>query len=104
MVRKTDKPQLAEAKLKKEAELLRQYYSRVLSTIEGKAVFRDIMQLCKWKHNDMVINPQSGEVNTQSTLYNVARKSVYCQIRQRLTPEYRDIIEADYQDGELENA
>ena len=70
-------------------------FNLVAATPEGKKVFKQLMEICGFKKPSVVLDPSTGEVNSQSTVYNEARRNLYLQIRALIRPEYLNEIEAE---------
>lgn len=76
---------LAEIKKREaEAAILRKAFNETFSSAAGKKVLRWIMDQSGYQKSDIVADPQNGEIMSQSTLYNIARRLFYLQIRSKI--------------------
>ncbi len=71
------------------------YYRQTFATAEGKKVLRHLAQELGYQLTSVVVNPQNGQVNTDGLLFNEVRRSVYLEIRQRLTKDI--LMEVEYE-------
>ncbi len=90
--RKKQKEAQAE-ELKKHNRELRNIFAVVCGQAEGILVFRHIMRQCGYQKPSVVANPNSGEINTNSTVYNEARRNLYLSLRKLIPQKYLKQIE-----------
>lgn len=76
-----------------EMERLRRAVNRIAETEDGKIVFNYLMALCGFSVSSLVINPVSNEINSKSTIYHEARKTVYYNLRGLIEKEHLKEIE-----------
>ena len=78
---------------KKDAhEQLRDAYSAMAEFPEGREVLRHIFKLCGYSAPLLRV-ANTGEVNVQASMYNLARRDVWLDIRQYLGKVEREWIE-----------
>jgi len=70
-----------EKKEKEKAALLKRDIRETFATGFGQRTLRYIMDLCGYQRPSVVADPSSGEVMTQSTVYNEARRNLYLTLR-----------------------
>lgn len=75
-----------------EAELKRAF-SLVASTEEGRIVLQHICAVTGYGGRLYTYDPQTFEVNTQASMHNLARRTVWIDIQKELTPNQRRVIE-----------
>ncbi len=63
------------------------------STPEGIIAFRQLMCMCGYNKSAVCGNPQSGDINLNSTLYNAARENLWNEFRQLIPVKARKKIE-----------
>lgn len=73
--------------------IVKRVINRLAKTQDGRVLFKYLSELCGFSVSSIVIDPNSGEINTNSTLYNEARKTVYYRIRQFIQKEDLKVIE-----------
>lgn len=78
---------------KKLFEFHRTNFIAVAATEEGLDLFRYIMSICNFQKYNITIDPQTGEVNRETSLYREARRSVYLDIRQYIPAKFLKKIE-----------
>lgn len=66
-----------EAKRKKLSDAI----NAVLSTDSGKELFKFIYGYCAFEKSALVVNPITRQVDKDSTLYNVALRDLYLELR-----------------------
>lgn len=67
--------------------------NRLVKTKDGQVFLKYLSGLCGFSVSSIVIDPNTGEININSTLYNEARKTVYYNIRQFIQKEDLKVIE-----------
>jgi hypothetical protein len=80
---------------KKDTEEFRKTVNRLFSTAEGKEVLKWMAKETGYGKSSMVVNPSTGEINVQSSLYMAARQTIYFKIRELLEPITLKEIEYD---------
>jgi hypothetical protein len=75
-----------EAKLKRD-KILAADMRKVFGSAEGQNVLRWMMVECGYQSQSVVADKQTQEIYVDSTIYNEARRNLYLQIRQYLTPK-----------------
>lgn len=73
-----------QAKEKEIRERLREAANMVAASNEGLILLKYILDLSGHKKHKAVVDPTSGEINIQSTVYNVARESLYLSVSKLL--------------------
>ncbi len=68
-------------------------FNTVVATEEGLDVFRFIMDICGYQKRSVLMDSQTGEVNKEATVYLEARRSIYLDIRQYISPKFLKKIE-----------
>lgn len=79
-------------------EKLDREFRAVMSFPEGRSVLRHILGLCRYN------SPLSRLDNVNATLYNVAQRDLWLQIRERIDPKERALIENYIEKIELKKA
>ncbi len=74
-------------------EKLREAINTIASTEDGKIFFSFLAKTCGFGQSQAVINIDTKEINTISSLWNVAREQVYLDIRKYLSKENKIRIE-----------
>lgn len=85
-------------------DAIKRAFNRIAQTKDGIVIFNHIMKLCGFSTSSLVVNPNSYEINVQSTLYNEARKTIYYELRKLINQEYLKSIEYQDNDNEKEDA
>ena len=80
------------AQQKQMAQLV-QCVSIASSSPEGIIAFRQIMLMCDYNKSVLALNPQTGRVNTEGTIYNVGRENLWKELRQLIPVKTRKKIE-----------
>lgn len=70
----------------KEERKLRQVINTVLKTAAGRDLFRHLHEICGFAKSSITVM-SSGEVATEATVYNEARRGIYLNVRNRAAPE-----------------
>lgn len=73
--------------------LLKQQLKRVLKTADGIAVFRYLFNECGYDRPSVVADPTTGEILTNSTNYNEARRNIWVKLRKLMPREPLIMIE-----------
>ena len=60
---------------------------KVFSSDEGVRVLRWLMLECGYQARSVVVNKQTQQIYTESTIYNEGRRNLYLQLRQYMTPK-----------------
>jgi hypothetical protein len=87
---------LKQERLKKRAEYkgrVKAALSSVLKTQDGQVVFRYLAEICdqfSYKH----VVPVAGGIDVPASMHNLARNSVYIDMRRMMTEEDKRIIES----------
>lgn len=66
---------------KAKAARIRNAFIKVSNTEAGRDVFRFLMEECGFHKPSVHANPQTGEIFTDNTVYNEARRNVYLTTR-----------------------
>ncbi len=66
----------------KKKRLLKRDFAIATSTPEGQNFARYILELCGFFQSDVIMNPETREINEKSTLYNCMRSNLWLEIRQ----------------------
>lgn len=72
---------------------IKRVINRLAQTPDGKVFFNFLMIKCGFATSSLVIDLNSQEINTNSSLYNEARKTVYYEIRRLIDKEQLKEIE-----------
>ena len=83
----------ARIQLDKERAIIKTALEAAVSDPNVAIVLRHIARISGFFQNARVINPQTGDVNANGTIYNVGRESVYLDLRRMMTDEVRTIVE-----------
>ena len=67
--------------------------ARLVRTEDGKIFINYLMRECGFARSSITVDTNSLEINTMSTIYNEARKTVYYKIRELIQQE--DLIEIE---------
>ena len=73
----------------REKARLKKAFCECFATESGKTVLKWIMEQCAYQTSEIVVNPQTGEINEKAALYNAIRRTLYTRIRKFL---HRDIL------------
>lgn len=76
----------------KKATNLQDAYAAMVEFPEGREVLRHIFNLCGYDKPLLTVN-SGGEVNMQASMYNLARRDIWLDIRQHLGKVEREWIE-----------
>ena len=87
-------------KINDKAKRIKQAYAGVAATRNGRIMIEDIMNLCGFHTPSVTVDPTTGEINTNSTIYNEARRNIYLTVRGRIPPKYRNMIETENSEDE----
>lgn len=84
---------------------IKRVINRIANTQDGKEFFNFLMLKCGFGVSSLVLDLNTHEINTNSSLYNEARKTVYYEIRKLIDKEFLKEIEymqlkEDSTDGE----
>lgn len=82
------------AKAKEQENRLKEAANIVAASAEGVILLKYIMDLSGHKKHKAVVDPTSGEINTQSTVWNVARESLYLSVSKLL--DERNLKRVEY--------
>lgn len=63
------------------------------STAEGIIAFRQLMCMCGYNQSTVAVNPQTGAVNIEGSIYNAARENIWKEFRQLIPVKTRKKIE-----------
>lgn len=88
-------PKQKETPETQELTRIKQALGRVSRTKDGKDVIRYIMHRCGFKTPSVVANPTTGEIYTDSTVYNEARRNLYLELRSLIPKEELNLIEME---------
>lgn len=72
---------------------IKEMYNMVFATPEGLMVLRDISELAGHNQTSVIVDPTTGEINIDSTVYNEARRNLYLQIREHVRPSILKKVE-----------
>lgn len=67
--------------------LLVESVNRLANTDDGQVFLNYLMKECGFSTSSIVIDEQTKEINSKSTIYNEARKTVYYNVRKLLKSE-----------------
>ena len=87
-----EKAQLKRAELAKDL-------NETFATGHGRRTLRYLMGLCGYQNPSVVADPATGEIQTQSTVYNEARRNLYLTLRKHLSKETLTAVEIDPPEG-----
>lgn len=73
--------------------IVKRAIDRLVKERDGQVFIKYLSELCGFSTSSIVIDPKSTEINTNSTIYNEARKTVYYNIRQLIRKEDLKVIE-----------
>jgi len=59
----------------------------VFSSPDGVRALRIIMEMCGYDKSDFAADPTTGEIQERGTLYNLARRTIYVELRRQIKPE-----------------
>lgn len=82
---------LAKKKLKKQSEDFekkRQEISKLFNTDSGIKILKLLRKSCNFDNVSTVLS-QHGEINTNATIYNEGRRSIYIELRKYLNNDLR---------------
>ncbi len=82
-----------EAKLKENNDRRREFFNVVAATEEGRDVFRYLAEILGFHKPSVIMNPKTGEVNRDTTVYLEARRSVYLDVRKYISDSNLKTIE-----------
>lgn len=66
---------------------------RCLASSDGQLFLFWLMKQCAWDDTSLVTDPTSGEINQLASIYNEARRGVYLNVRDLLTPDILKNVE-----------
>jgi len=66
---------------KEQAKIHARKINQAYSTADGRYALKWLMELSGYQVPSVVVDPQSGEVQVQSTIYNEARRNLYITVR-----------------------
>ena len=55
---------------------------------DSKVVLRYLMDHCGFHQSDIVINPETNEINPLATIHDLARRSLYMRVRSMIDPKF----------------
>jgi len=70
-----------ELKQKEKTEALRRDIRKTFASAHGRNTLRWLMQELGYQNYTVAVDPQSGEINPLTTVYNATRQGVYIKIR-----------------------
>ena len=83
-----------QAKFAKEAnDKLKAMFDAVAATEDGRNLFKYFMELLGFHKNTVTMNPTTGEINKEISVYLEARRSVYLDMRTNISDRYLKKIE-----------
>ena len=82
-----------------EREKVRKAVEAVALTDAGKELLRFLHRVCGFAEVNLVVNRQTGEVDTVATTYNECRRGVYLQVRSHVPAEILRDIEIPLETG-----
>lgn len=69
---------------------------KALATIpQGRTVLRYILAMTGYHNKIMLYNQQTSELNVQGSLYNLARRSIWHDLRSKMLPETIALLEKE---------
>lgn len=74
-------------------EHIRRVVNRLADTQDGQEFLNYLMRLCGFSASSLVIDVNTSEINTLSSIYNEARKTIYYEIRRLLDKDRLGKIE-----------
>ncbi len=85
------------------AKRLKADFARVASTEAGRNVFRWLAEQCGVFKPSVVAHPDTGEIFTNSTVYNESRRGLYLTMRGYIPAKQRIAIEYNPENEEMDN-
>lgn len=77
-------------------EVLEKAYSAVLSFPEGLTVLRHILELTGYTTDDIKrYDPKTSELNIHASLYNLAQRDLWIEIKKYITPKQQCVLEEE---------
>jgi hypothetical protein len=73
-------------KIQKENKELEEAFNRVFNTNDGKMLGRWLIKNCGFSEGSIVVD-SNGNISTDYTIYNEARRVVYLELRKFLNPD-----------------
>ena len=70
----------------KEAAKVGHALDNVLRSEDGRTVMTHLFRICGYNRSSVVVNPQTGDIKVDGTVYNEARRAVYLQLRRMASP------------------
>lgn len=80
-----EKDNSLQAERTREIERVKNFINGVAATPDGIELFKWLMDRCGFQKNNICVNPQTLEINVESSNYNEARRSVYLEVRRFLS-------------------
>lgn len=74
-------------------DVVKRALDRLAKTEDGKIFLNYLMRECGFARSSITVDATSLEINTLSTIYNEARKTVYYKVRELIKQE--DLIEIE---------
>lgn len=74
----------AERKRKQLADRERKAFAQVSNTENGRVIFRYLMRECGFTAPSVNVDPKTGEIFTDNTVYNEARRGLYLNVRKQI--------------------
>lgn len=84
---------LQDEKKKTQTGLLKKDFNTTFASSSGKRVLRWLMERCGYQKPSAVVDPATGKYQTESTIHNEARRILYLEIREFLTPDILGQVE-----------
>jgi hypothetical protein len=69
-----------------EERKLCQAIDAVLKTDAGRVLWAELFTRAGYNKSSIVVNPMTGEVKTEATVYNESRRKFYIELRERASP------------------
>jgi len=81
------------AEKRDKAKQIHKDINETFATPSGMRTLRWMMNLCGYQRSSVVVDPTSGEVQINSTVYNEARRVLYLNIRQPIKQSTLRLVE-----------
>lgn len=77
----------AEKKRKLEAKKEAEAFKRVSGTEDGRYIFRYFLRQCGFHAASVNVDTKTGQILTENTVYNEARRNIYLGLRKMIPPK-----------------
>ena len=93
MAEKENKKEIKTNQVSPDINQVKRVINRLAQSPDGKVFFNFLMLKCGFGNSSLVLDINTQEINTNSSLYNEARKTVYYEIRRLIDKEQLKEIE-----------